>query len=808
MINKIVRKSMMKKKSLIFSIVILIIISSLFLSVSHLTYDTLTNNYNEMLKQTNVEDFSIYTISGYKDKYTDELISSVEEDNNITLEEKEQYNYTPQDGGLIYNIKEYDSQEVYNQIILDEGELPDGENEAVVLPHFLLENNLSIGDSINVGDYQYEIVGTAYFPEWIVPIDQTTGMFTPDLTKFAPIYVDSESFAQLKSDENFIYSLKYSGQFNDELTAIQKEEVYDQIEDVENYNVAFPLSDENGNPQLDENFEVITKEYLLFPYVQDLEMNFNINGVENEVQGSKTMFLSIAIILMLMTLFLTVILVNSVFKSQRREMGIMKAEGVSIAKLSFGFGIFIFLLTTISSFIGFLLGIPASHGMLSLYDDMFQIYDYPILNSVYTTVLIELLISVLVITISVYFVSIRKNLNQKTLNLIKNIGKDKLPKHRFKFFSRKLSFLRKYQFNIIVRNFSKTLLLTFGVFVSAMLFLLGTLMYTAISEMQNSTFTETFNYSYTVYYSNDYGLEEDENSYISTSVNLVSVPNEGELENPITDETTFTLESYKFDENDYVNLTNDDGEKISSDDGLVATSGFMKQYNLEIGDEIVFKNPYNVDEEITLPIVEVTDDFFLPYVYADLDYFQETLSLENNFVNSEYYGEELTNEIKNDIKEVNPQARILEIQDMDDAFGDSLSIIISFILIIWVLASIIAFVSLYAISSIIIDSNKKTISIMKVMGYTNSEIKKMTVGIYKWFVIVIYIGLIPIVEAVIKKIVNVATQDLDFTLDINLNYVTAFIGLIVILIVYLISERLAYRSIYKIKLAESLKADE
>ncbi|WOO86465.1 hypothetical protein RZE82_04970 [Mollicutes bacterium LVI A0039] len=47
MINKIVRKSMNKKKGLLASIIVLLVISSLLVGQSHFVYDTMGKNYQQ-----------------------------------------------------------------------------------------------------------------------------------------------------------------------------------------------------------------------------------------------------------------------------------------------------------------------------------------------------------------------------------------------------------------------------------------------------------------------------------------------------------------------------------------------------------------------------------------------------------------------------------------------------------------------------------------------------------------------------------------------------------------------------------------
>lgn len=808
MINKIVRKSMRKKLGLLIAIFVLIVLSAAFVGVRYLTYDTLQDNYTQMKEQSNVEDFRMYTIPAFADQIDDDLINQMEEDENLELEKREKIIYSSQElDTMAFGIYNYDANNLIDTLIIDDGELPVNKGEVVVLPAYLDHINKSIGDNITIGDNEYTISGTVYIPDYIIPVEYSLGMFAPNFDAFAPVYMNQESFDEIDiSDSRYTHSIYITGQFNDEVPFKDRNDIYTRIND--NYQIEVPKLDANGVPQFDlETGEMITDSYPYIAFTMDVGLNTNISGVEQEVAGSRSMYSFLSKILTFLTIALAIVLVNSVFKGQRREMGILKAEGVSIGKLSFGFSLYISILVVIGSIVGLMLSIPMANAMLEMYTKIFQIFEYPIEKSVLINATFELIVIGILVVFFVYLFSIRKNLRQPTLNLVKNINSDKEPKRNVtKLFSR-LSFLRKYQLNIIFRNFSKTLLLFFGILVSSFLLLLGALMYTTVDEMMNNIYFEVFDYQFVVNYSDGVSIEENNNTYIDMNAELVGVPDEASLDEPLEDET-IKIQSYEMGETDYVHLKDRDGEVVNVQDGLLATEGFMKNYNLEIGDTITVVNPYDENEEVDLEIVATTPDFFLPFVFGDNDYIQESFGLDDDYVNSEYFGDPLTDEKKQEILDTDPNAFIFETIDMQKQMESSMGIFLAAIAMIATFAGIIAFISLYTISHVIIDSNRKTISVMKVLGYTDQEIKKMTIGMYKWFVIVIYLMLLPGLEFAIQGVINFALRDAGFSIFVQINRVMALLGLLVIFVVYIIASSLTFRKIKKIRLAESLKADE
>lgn len=817
MINKIVRKSMNKKKGLLAAIIILLVISSLFIGISHFVYDTMANNYEQIKIDSNVEDFRIYPLPMEDDQldkvYTDDFIQSFENKFSVSLEQEDLASYkSGEDNERNYTIVKYNPDDLIDKVILEDGNMPTAKNEILIQPQAAAEAGLKIGDSLTIGEQDYIISGTGYMVEYLMPSDFANNMIYPDFDKFMPVMMSAKGFNSLDKDsDNFTFSQVYKGKFFDYKDKQKKRDnIYEKMTSYEPLNI--PVLDDSGNPQITKTGQLVTKEVNRFLLVLDREYNPTISSVQNEIQGSQTTFIFLATLLSVITIFLATILVNSVFKAQRREMGIMKAEGVSIPKLGAGFALYMAIIIAIGGLIGSYLSTFASQAFRDIYAQTFMLKDYMITNDTIGLVAADLLKVGVVMIIVIYFVSIRKNLNTPTLHLVKNINNDKEPKHNISKLFKNLNFVRKYQLNLVLRNLSKTVLLAFAVIISSFLLLLGALMYSSIHNMMDNMYGENFKFSYVVMYSENNIKNEDqvENGMISKQADLVSVPRENELDEPLTGKETVTFEAYDFDKSTTVNLTDVDGNPITNDyDGAIASSGFMKNYNLQVGDTFTVKNPFKADgDEVDIEIVAETDDFYLPYVYMPLNKFQSTFDIRDDMINGYQSTEELTPAIKKQILKDDPQAFVYEAADMEEMMGDSLHILNVAIIIIAILASIIAFVALYSISSVIIESNSKTISVMKVLGYSSKEVRTMTIGIYKWLVIIIYLASIPLLQFSIQSAVNAAMADMDFTIPIHLNIPLSLLGLVVIFVVYLLASNLTYRKIEKIKLAESLKADE
>ena len=133
-------------------------------------------------------------------------------------------------------------------------------------------------------------------------------------------------------------------------------------------------------------------------------------------------------------------------------------------------------------------------------------------------------------------------------------------------------------------------------------------------------------------------------------------------------------------------------------------------------------------------------------------------------------------------------------------YNASIYIVITF-------ASIMAFVIIAVIANIVVEENKKIISLMKVMGYKNKKISSIVLNIYTPIIIISYLLSIPVTKEILKQIVSVLAGDMKMTIPISLEPTLAILGLVALLIAYYIAVGLSKRVLNKIPLAVALKRE-
>ncbi len=792
MLNKIVRKSLLKSKVLILAVFILFSLAMSLLFLSQTTYDDIQESYNAYKTSTNFEDYRVYIMWGLEEKADTSWEKDFSKEFDSTIEKKEYF--LSEEKERTYGINKYDSNESINKIVLDEGTLPLKKGDIVIQPEVFKRQNYNIGDKLKIANEEFTIVGTAYMPAFTFPADVLNGNFSIGTDDFVPIYMFADSFDEISRDVTTYYSANFNNKVKD------KQEEFKKMQ--KEYMIDVPLIDENGDVQIGADGSIKMRSLSLIPLALDEKFNAPMISFEKEINGEKTMTTIISVVVVFIAIMVTVVLFNSIFNSQKREMGILKAEGFTTSKLSLAFVSYLIVVLILATIVGIGLGSKFKELLINILSNLFS-FPMPSTSSdvLLKGMLILLLVNIVVI-LAVYFLAIKKNLKIKPLILIKNISVEKTPKVRFNFITKKMSFLTKYKFNILTRNISISLLLVFGVFVSSFLLIMGGTMYKSVHDVTNSTYSEIFTYKYEAVYSD--GVKDkqyDDNSIIKKTVTLRSVDSDYDLE---SNNANVKVYAYDFDDNNFIHLSEDETKNNLDKNKVYLTRLMAKKYELDVNDKVSFNNPYDTEDKVEITVGGIVDDPINNFIYMDIDKAHELFSLDNDYAN----GEVGDKDNKDEILSYDKNASYRETLDLESNLKALTKVTMVFIILIAIISFVISFITLTMITHSVIKKNKKTISVMKVLGYTNREIRTMTTSVYKWILIVVYFVSIPIFREIIQTIIDIAFKDLDFSIKIHIGIQASLFGFVIILLVYLVAMFLSNRQIKKIKLSESLKADE
>ncbi len=778
MVGKIIRKSFFKHKGLSVSIFILFLLSVSLLSATLLFFPSSSSNIETLHENANIHD-GYLTASPLHVEYIEEnVIDEIELKYNVNVEAHFEYNLDVD--SKIHRFKVFDENTTTDIPIIYDGTYPLSQGDVFISTLASRSLNVNVGDSLTIENRTYNIVGIGYLSEYTLESSPLDNVLITDISKFQVLYTTQETVDSLNiapSNITYNYTLDFIDEHtNSEIIDINKEIISAYTNEVEVI---------GNTSQGTSTVEVFTSGT---SYVQD----FPASAIDLELKSNGSVMLSLSVVISLIGVVVTVVLFNSVFSTQKREIGIARAEGIYVHELKRWYTFMLSITLITASLAGLFLGSGISTTLSSTYSEF---YNIPTTLSVSNTPLQAILYTIAMIVVCiilVYFIAINRKLKTPILSLVKNIDTEKPPKFKFDIIVSKLKFNTKYKLNIMLRNISKVLLLVFAIIVSSFLFLFSAIMINAIGSINSGNITEQFGYESQVITST-FTNEETIESGFYRNVQLVD------------DESELIISTFNTMNDDIFNITDGRAKVIEKDvynDGFVISSLVAGDLNLDIGDNIKFINPYT-NREIAVEVTQITNSSQNYIAYTSNTYANEIFG-DDFFYNTYYTSSSgAENIVAND-----PYAIRLNVLDFADSMDDSMEIIWTVIGVVSIIASIIAFVVLSIVSSLIISSNKKTISVMKVLGYTDKEIKNIVTSTFKWIIIAVFIISIPLLEVLIQSFIDQATQEMDLYVVVDFGWSYSIFGLIMLLIIYSISSNFAYLSIKKIKLSESLKADE
>lgn len=817
---KIAFRSLMKKKVLFIIMSVLVFIAACLFSLNQFMFGTIYNNFDKVQAGANVEDFRIYENNQLSDYYTDQMYQQIANEYNLTMQETTYYRL--KEDSMNYSVYPIMGDEQINIPYLYEGELASNSGEINIVPGYLEEINAEIGDELEIAGNRYKIVGTIYPQDQNIPVEVMDQNAThKDYSSYTPIYMTNNDITMIANGNESVTFV--SAIYNERLDS-GTEKSGNDVRD--NY---FAFSSFDGSSEVDFSDDAmmieeadladytnmilteISDQYLTadgYSLFQDnivAYTNYNIYGSELAIR-SQSMIISVCMTILVMMSWLMIgILVSNVLRSNRREIGILKAMGYLRKQINRSFLIVIAGILLLLAGMGILAGFLLSKAYISNFAHSYEtLLDLNIGNS-YSQIIIYIVGLTIVSLLIAYFFSIRRNTKDQALVMVKNIKRERPPKVNISFLTKRLKFTSKYQLNLIVRNLSKTVLLFVGVLISGFLFFLCGAVGEVVIQMTSGQYDQGYEYSYKVNSSSFDLYDEDGMSALESPVILESINGNTRLDSVIEEETVM-LVAYKYGENDAITVTNSDGSPLTASEGVAINEDYAEKQNINVGDQLTFVSNLG-EEEITLPVTTLTSNTLFPTIFVDLDYLQSVLNIGDS-VNTRYFHDDYTQKVADEILKQDPNAVISPLQSVEEDAKAGMFSLLSQLAVIFFFGLIISFLTIFSVTSIIVDSNLKIISIMKVMGYCDKEIKKMVLSAYKWVVIFGYGFLMAVLSYTLDNTGSVTQQDGELMIPASLDYRIAIIGFVVLLAIYFASIAISYQQIKKVTPADSLKIDE
>ncbi|MGZ7444391.1 FtsX-like permease family protein [Paenibacillus sp. TH7-28] len=744
MINKRIKRVFLGNKAQYIGSILLIVFSCFLFTNLVLVGGNLQRLMHEYEKGYVQEDASFIT-----DKSINHL-RELELAADAVIEEGQTFDYTLSEGSTLRLFTKNDRINI--PAIIGGSELS-GSGGILLNPAFAAAHGLKIGDVLTILDKPFTIAGFMGMPNYIYPLKtQTDILYSP--RNFGIAVISKEDFTALAEGSRF-------------------------------YAVKFNHPEESLRAQSTKFMELLKSRGIDIVQWTDIGINARVKGVAAKLDSASLMGKAIPTAVLLLTAVLLGNVIGRLIKRESVIAGALYALGYRRKELYRHYLKFPLVIAIVGGVLGTALGLFFVRMMLSVY---LELFDIPLNGIGYNPAIItiSLLLPVLILGVSGWFI-IRKELKHSPAELMKgNKEKSKINFLERRLKLEKLKFALKFKVREQLRSLPRLVLLLAGCAVATLFLLLGFFLKSGMDYFLKNEVENSQNYTY---------------EYVFENLQTEPVPAGSE---PFA-VSKFQLEG---DENKVFNVAGvlpdskistvkDESGKRLSLDQVIITKPIADKLKAKPGDtiNIVRRTDYQV---FTLKVGGIADAFNMA-VYMPLADYNEKFGMPEGSYNELFSNERLN------IPD-NERYYVLSIEDKIAAVKELMAPLASMVVFVAAVAFLIGMMIIYVVTSMIIEENKSTISLMKVFGYRKKEVNSLVLNSSTMIVVVGYILGILLSFAAMGGWMKAIENSAPFAMPVIIDPLYIGVGFVVIMLCYELSKLLCKKKVSAVSMSEALKA--
>lgn len=677
------------------------------------------------------------------------------------------------DGNTDATVRIFKSDSKIDMASFLDGRAPEAKDEIAIDRMHASNVGVKVGDTITVGDRKLKVVGLLSYVNYLTMHESNTDLMF-DSFGFNVGMVTPEGFDAFSSRIHYSYAYLYD----------DKPESKTEKADLANDFLKCLITQSLVN---DNEVEDFLPEYLR------QASNFAPSDIDGDTTGTSILcYILIAVIA-----FIFAITISNTIEKEATVIGTLRASGYTRGELLFHYMSMPFVVTLIGAAIGNIIGYTLFEDVaVNLY---YESYSLPACTTVWSPLaLVKTTVIPLVLMFFINLFVISKRLKLSPLKFLRrDLNKSKRSK------ARRIpawSFLARFRVRIVFQNLPDYIVMIFGViFIEVMLcFAFG--FPDALKNYSDSAPSMMLaEYQYMLM-----GNKDDAGNVINTSEKTAEKASITSLLYP-KEKRSGLFEGFGSGGDEAVTVYGivPDSKYVKIDDGLKGnnvyiSSAFAEKFGLGDGDTITLHEEYQ-NKSYEFKVCGITDYYggvavFMPakefnsFFEKDEDYFSGYISHnEITDIDEKYIATVITVE---DITKVSRQ--------LDHSMGD-MFVIFKYVLVVLAAALI------YLLTKIIIEKNENAISMVKVLGFKNSEIAALYIVPTAIIVTVISILGFAASFALINWIFKVFMFSMDGWFEFYMKPSSMILTVVYLLVGYAFVSVIDYRRIRKIPLNEALK---
>lgn len=723
-----------------------------------------------------------------------------------------------------------------NLIEIVEGDTPKIGEVAMERRHYE-DQNMQIGDTILIGGETYRIAAVAVSPDYEAPYKDLSDTGVDSVT-FGTVYMNPEDYETLKMKQNSSKAEEYHYAYRFNPQTVRQTLLASSGWTVTNETGSNGIvSDGTGSENTKQSAETLSEEEVLRAQIalKDLlkEMKLSPDDIQDETfreyyeeqDGTDPMSVFMAkltghgedmkitnltsflpasdnarigattddvlinryaglaagvIIIVLIAYVISVFVVHSI-EQEAPIIGTLYAMGVTRRHLIRHYVTLPVIVTWLGSAAGTAIGFSRWAIDLQLMDS-FAYFSLPEMHIVYPVyLLIYGLVIPPVVAVIVNVLVINRKLSVPALRLIKNeqkqgsVSQVKL---------NKLGFATRFQIRQMLRERRTAVTVIFGMFVSLFIIMLSLDCYVMCKNISIQNKRDTrYEYMYVYKYPERKAPEGGTEAYIT---GLKRERFGYNLDVTIVGTT---------EENPYFDLP-----VMSGQNSIVASSAFLQKFGVKVGDTVVLSDELE-DRDYVFTITGETEYSPSLYVFMNIEDMRKLFGEDEDYYNAVFSDQPLTIPVER-LYSVTSKA---DIEASADIF---ISMMNGMIVTLIAVSTVIFIVVMYLMMKVMIDRAAFHISLVKIFGYRNREVKKLYLNGNFYVILFGSLICIPFAKWAMDNVYPLLVSNVGCAMDLKFPWYLYGILFGGILILYVIINNILIRRIDQCTPAEVLKNRE
>ena len=452
--------------------------------------------------------------------------------------------------------------------------------------------------------------------------------------------------------------------------------------------------------------------------------NKSIMYAREDSTSDKATMMLMTYIVMIMIAFLFAVTTSNTISKEANVIGTLRAMGYSKGELIGHYMFLPMVVTVVGGIVGNVLGYTAFQKVFeSVYYSNYSLPTYKMLWNM--NAFLETTVVAFVLMLLVNFVMLSKKLKISPLNFIRGELKESGQKRLIKL-PKKMPFFSKFRFRILFQNVPSYLTLALGVFLAGTLVVFGS-MYGPLLD--------------------DYANIVKENQISKYQYVMIN-----EAETKVSDAEKFCMTSLQTTDKKFIaddvtiygveNQSRYIKENIPAGEVLVS-SAMADKFNLSIGDEVTLKEAYK----------EKTYSFMVGGIYnydAAITVFMNRTDYIGQFnEDSNYFNGYFSNKKLNDLNDADVATVITE-KDLTKVVTQMQVSMTEFVKVFKALGVVIFLLVMFILTKQIIEKNSKSVSMAKILGFSDSEIGKLYIVITSFVVVASLLVSVPLISLALR----------------------------------------------------------